>query len=85
MRSANRGQRSHAHGWSAYRCPGRLLRGRQIDVIRQEAHNRYVSEASIATAPRARTGLFVAAERTLYVAAPAVDGRSAHVDVCRVE
>ncbi|HXR55378.1 MAG TPA: hypothetical protein VN858_01180 [Casimicrobiaceae bacterium] len=57
----------------------------QIDVIRQEAHNRYVSEASIATAPPARTGLFVAAERTLYVAAPAVDGRSAHLDVYRVE
>jgi DNA-binding beta-propeller fold protein YncE len=56
----------------------------KVDVIRQEAPNRYVHEASIDTAPRARTGLFVAAERRLYVAAPAAAGRPARLIVYRV-
>jgi hypothetical protein len=43
----------------------------KVDVIRQEAPDRYVLEQSMATAPRARTGLFVPEEGKLYVASPA--------------
>jgi DNA-binding beta-propeller fold protein YncE len=45
----------------------------EIDVFRQETADRYVKEATVRTAPRARTGLFVPEESKLYVAAP-VDG-----------
>lgn len=55
----------------------------KVDVIRNHSHNRYVVEASIATAPRARTGLFVAAEHRLYVAVPAVGGSPARLLVYR--
>jgi len=44
--------------------------GGRIDVVRQDDPDHYSLEASIRTAPRARTGLFVADEATLYVAAP---------------
>jgi DNA-binding beta-propeller fold protein YncE len=47
----------------------------RIDVLRQDTPDRYSLEASINTAPRARTGLFVATDARLYVAAPA-EGRS---------
>jgi YVTN family beta-propeller protein len=57
----------------------------KVDVIRQETHNRYVPEASIDTAPRARTGLFVPADRKLYVAAPAIAARPARLIVYRME
>jgi len=43
----------------------------RIDVIRADAGDRYVAESSVATAPRARTGLLVPEEHMLYVAAPA--------------
>ena len=45
----------------------------RVDVIREDGRDRYVLESSTRTAPRARTGLFVPEESTLYVAAP-VDG-----------
>lgn len=56
----------------------------RIDVIRQEAADRYVTEGSINTAPRARTGLFVPEEGKLYVAAPASLTSPARVLVYRV-
>ena len=56
----------------------------KVDVIRQETPDRYVLEGSIDTAPRARTGLFVPEERTLYVAAPASGASPARVLVYRV-
>lgn len=42
----------------------------RIDVLGRDG-DRYVREQSLETAPRARTGLFVADEGRLYVAAPA--------------
>ena len=51
----------------------------QVDVFRQEAADRYTQEASVKTAPRARTGLFVAQMRKLFVAAPAAEGKPARV------
>jgi DNA-binding beta-propeller fold protein YncE len=56
----------------------------RIDVIRQESANRYSREQSIATAPGARTGLFVPTEGKLYVAAPARHGDAARVLVYTV-
>ncbi|HLX27963.1 MAG TPA: hypothetical protein VKV24_05680 [Casimicrobiaceae bacterium] len=55
----------------------------KVDVIGVHSHHRYAVEASIDTAPRARTGLFVAAERRLYVAAPAVGTSPARLLVYR--
>jgi DNA-binding beta-propeller fold protein YncE len=46
----------------------------RVDVLGQQG-DKYVLEQSVKTAPRARTGLFVAEENRLYVAAPAT-GRS---------
>lgn len=57
----------------------------RLDVIHEAARDRYVVEATIATAPRARTGLFVPAERRLYVAAPAGGGSPARILVYRVD
>ena len=51
----------------------------RIDLFRAESRDRYVSEGSIQTAPRARTGLFVPEEGKLYVAAPAIGTSPAHV------
>lgn len=42
----------------------------RIDVIRQDDPDRYALEGSVSTAPRARTGLLVPEDDTLYVAAP---------------
>lgn len=55
----------------------------RVDVFRQES-GRYLREESIKTAPRARTGLFVAEEQRLYVAAPASRTAPARVLVYRV-
>lgn len=43
----------------------------RIDTLRQDDPDRYSPEASIRTAPRARTGLFVPDASEIYVAAPA--------------
>lgn len=56
----------------------------RVDVLRQETPDRYVLEASIKTAPRARTGLFVADHSRLYVAAPAEGSSPARVLVFNV-
>jgi DNA-binding beta-propeller fold protein YncE len=56
----------------------------RIDVFRQESVDRYAHEGSITTAPRARTGLFVAEESKLYVGAPASGGLPARVLVYAV-
>ena len=51
----------------------------RIDIFRAESGDRYTSEGSIQTAPRARTGLFVPEEGKLYVAAPAIGASAARV------
>lgn len=51
----------------------------RVDVIRQEAPDRYVRESSIDTAPHARTGFFVPEQRRLYVAAPGAEGSPARI------
>ena len=56
----------------------------RVDVLRQESPDRYASEGFVRTAPRARTGLFVPRQSTLYVAAPAAGGVPARVLVYRV-
>lgn len=57
----------------------------RVDVIRQEAPDRYVRESSVDTAPHARTGLFVPEQRRLYVGAPAAGGSPARILVYRTE
>jgi DNA-binding beta-propeller fold protein YncE len=56
----------------------------RVDVIRQEDADRYVPEQSVATAPGARTGLFVPSTGNLYIAAPARDRTPARVLVYAV-
>jgi hypothetical protein len=56
----------------------------RVDVFRQEAADQYSLEASITTAPRARTGLFVPEEGKLYVAAPSAGSEPARVLVYAV-
>jgi DNA-binding beta-propeller fold protein YncE len=51
----------------------------RIDTFRTESRDRYTSEGSIQTAPRARTGLFVPEDGKLYVAAPATGALPARV------
>jgi DNA-binding beta-propeller fold protein YncE len=51
----------------------------RIDVVRREDPDRYALEGTVKTAPRARTGLFVPEDGTLYVAAPAARGSPARV------
>ena len=51
----------------------------RIDVIRAASPDRYELEGSIATARGARTGLFVPAQRRLYVAAPATGEAPARI------
>jgi len=51
----------------------------RIDVVRQESGDRYTTESSTKTAPRARTGLFVPELDRLYVAAPAEGSSPARV------
>jgi DNA-binding beta-propeller fold protein YncE len=57
----------------------------RVDVVRQEAPDRYTIESSIKTAPRARTGLFVPELDSLYVAAPADGSSPARVFVYHVK
>jgi DNA-binding beta-propeller fold protein YncE len=56
----------------------------QVDVFRQESAERYQREASLKTAPRARTGLFVPEMQKLFVAAPADGSSPARVLVYQV-
>jgi DNA-binding beta-propeller fold protein YncE len=55
----------------------------RVDVLRQDDPDRYSQIATVKTAARARTGLFVPEEGRLYVAAPAVDGTPARILVYR--
>ena len=55
----------------------------RIDVFRPRDDG-YMLEESVKTAPRARTGLFVADEGRLYVGAPAHEGTPARVLVYRI-
>ncbi|MFN2645514.1 MAG: YncE family protein [Burkholderiales bacterium] len=57
----------------------------RIDVLRRDTPDRYTHEASIKSAPGARTGFFMPPERHLYVAAPAAGSTTARVLVYRVE
>jgi DNA-binding beta-propeller fold protein YncE len=52
-----------------------------VDVIRQQDADHYASIARVTTAAGARTGLFSAVRKTLYVALPARGGSSAEVRV----
>jgi len=56
----------------------------RIDVIRQEGPDQYSREATIDTAPHARTGIFVPDESNLYVAAPAEGDTPARILVFRL-
>ncbi|HET9651741.1 MAG TPA: chromate efflux transporter [Usitatibacter sp.] len=56
----------------------------RVDVVGEESPGHYAVQASITTAPGARTGLFVPEERRLYVAAPATGGSPARILVYRV-
>jgi hypothetical protein len=56
----------------------------RVDVIRREPGNRYVLEQSLASAAGARTGLFVASQGKLYVAAPSRSDKVARVLVYAV-
>jgi DNA-binding beta-propeller fold protein YncE len=57
----------------------------RVDVFRGESADRYAHEASIKTAPRARTGLFVPELGKLFVAAPAAGSSPARVLVYQVK
>ena len=57
----------------------------RVDVFKQEAPDRYTQEASVKTAPRARTGLFVPDVDKLYVAAPLESSSPARVLVYQVK
>jgi DNA-binding beta-propeller fold protein YncE len=59
--------------------------GGAVDILQQETPDRYASEASVKTAARARTGLFVPELDTLYVAAPADGPTPARVLVYKVK
>jgi DNA-binding beta-propeller fold protein YncE len=56
----------------------------RVDVVREDGRNRFSVEQSVATAQGARTGLFVPAEGSLFVAAPAGSGLPARVLVYTV-
>lgn len=55
-----------------------------ISVVERREPERYVVAATIRTAPRARTGLFVPDLERLYVAVPARSGSGAEVRIYRV-
>lgn len=57
----------------------------RVDVLRQETPDRYVPEASLKTASRARTGQFVPEDDRLYVAAPTMGSTPARILVYRVQ
>jgi DNA-binding beta-propeller fold protein YncE len=56
----------------------------KVNVFRQDTPDRYALEASIDTAPRARTGLFVPEEARLYVAAPAAASTPARILIFQI-
>ena len=56
----------------------------RVDVLRRESVDHYRLEASVTTAPRARTGLFVPEEGKLFIAAPAAGASPARLLVYRV-
>jgi DNA-binding beta-propeller fold protein YncE len=56
----------------------------RIDIFNQESPDGYSLAGSVQTAPRARTGLFVAGMDKLYVAAPAAGSSPARVLAYRV-
>ena len=56
----------------------------RIDVVGMQPDGSYAAMDSIRTAPRARTGLFVPEESTLYVAAPADGAAPARLLAYRV-
>src|SRR5207244_12742508 len=51
----------------------------RIDIVQQQDADRYALLGSLRTAPRARTGLWVAETARLYVAAPAMGGSTAAI------
>ena len=57
----------------------------RIDVVRQVDPDHYSIEASVGTAPRARTGLFVPEDGRLYVAAPAAADAPANIRSYRLK
>lgn len=57
----------------------------KVDVIRQRDPDHYELIEQMATAPGARTGLFVPGRSTLFVAAPAHAGVSASVRIYRIQ
>lgn len=57
----------------------------RVDVIQQRDADHYAVAARVATAPGARTGLFVPRLSTLFVAVPARGGASASVRVYTIE
>jgi DNA-binding beta-propeller fold protein YncE len=58
--------------------------GGRVEIFSQEAPDRYSLAASVPTAPRARTGLFVPGTGRLYVAAPMAGKAPARVLVYRI-
>jgi DNA-binding beta-propeller fold protein YncE len=56
----------------------------RVDVVRQDDPDHYSLQGTVRTAPRARTGLFVPDDATLYVAAPASAGAPAKLLSYRV-
>jgi hypothetical protein len=57
----------------------------KVDVVRQRDPDHYEVGERVATAPGARTGLFVPARSTLFVAAPARAGVSAEIRAYRIQ
>ena len=56
-----------------------------ITVVQQQDADRYVAIGQVRTAPGARTGLFVATQRTLYVAVPAQQSTTAEIRVYKLK
>jgi len=55
-----------------------------ITVVQQKDADHYVAIGRVSTAPGARTGVFVAAQRTLYVAVPARQSAPAEIRAYKV-
>jgi len=53
--------------------------------VQQKDADHYVAIGQVSTAPGARTGLFVATQRTLYVAVPARQSAPAEIRVYKVK
>ena len=56
-----------------------------ITVVQQKDADHYVAIGEVSTAPGARTGLFVATQRTLYVAVPARQSAPAEIRVYKAK